>query len=156
MLGDAKHCKGWGGGPDYEVALISEGKSEEVWKFAMHDGEEDGVPRTLVTEGIETVAEDQAQGVSGLMPRAVTLCHIRFGGAKVLEARDFKRISEIGSCETTTKELCKSTTSVTTMWVRKVVVQVGFPRCRKEEKPVFFHWRTGVGRIAGEFCEGRV
>lgn len=60
MLGYAEHCKGRGGGPDYEIALISKGKSQEVWKFAMHDSEEDGVPRALVTKWIETVAEDQA------------------------------------------------------------------------------------------------
>lgn len=70
-----------------------------------------------------------------------------------METWNFKGISEVGSCEASTKKLGECAASGAVIWIGKVVMEIRLPRRRKEQKPIFLNLRSGLSRIAGEFCE---
>lgn len=122
----------------------------------MDDGEENGIIRQGFAVWIGAIAENQAEGICRLMPTASSLRLIRFCGVEAVQARNLKRISEVGGRQTVSQKLCESASAGSAAWVGEVVVDVRLTGGGKEEQPVLFDGRTGVGGITGQFCKGRV
>lgn len=123
----------------------------------MYYGEKDGVFRACFAAEIGAFAKNQAQRICGLMPCSSPLYSIRFFvRTGIVEAWDFEGISEVGSCETSTKKLGECATSGAIVWIGKVVMKIRLPRRREEQKPIFLNLRSGLSWIAGEFCERSV
>lgn len=103
----------------------------------MHESEEDGVFAVRFAGRIRAVAEDQAKGISRLMPSAASFHFVwLFRICELLQANLLKRVSQIRCSKPITQELCEGAASRPTAWVWEIVVDVGFTAGGKEEEPV--------------------
>lgn len=71
MLRDPHHAERRARRPRDEKAFIAEGQFEQVGEFAVDESDEDGVLWGGVAFGVVAGAEDEAEGVGGLVPGAV-------------------------------------------------------------------------------------
>lgn len=85
--------------PNHEISFISQRKIEIVWKLTMDDGEKYRIFIRVLALGIGAVTEDEAEGISRLMPCSSLLHRIRLLGVIFDEAGKFERIGEIGGGE---------------------------------------------------------
>ncbi len=91
------------------------------------------------------------------MPGASTLGLVRlFGISELTQAGLFEWIRKVGRSYAVTENFGESAAARTSVWRRKIVVDVILTRRGEEEKPVLFNLGTGVRWVAGQFCECRI
>lgn len=143
MLRDAEHTVRRRGGPHDKVALVAKGQLEEIGVFAVDDGEEDGVMVRGRAFLVGALAEDEAEGVGGLVPCAVVFDFVGFVGSDVGDARELEGVGEVEGCEAGADYFCKGAAAGRGFRVGDVVVNEGFAGGGVEEHPVLFDLGTG-------------
>lgn len=143
MPRDADHTIRRRGGPHDKVALVAEGQLKVIGMFAVDDGEEDGVVAGGLAFLVSALAEDETEGVGGLMPRSAFFNFVGFIGGDVWDTGELERVGEVEGCEAGADDFCKSAAAGGGFGIGDVVVDEGFAGGGVEEHPVLFDLCTG-------------